>query len=41
MKLLKVAKREYLERVKKKSFLIGTILGPLLMGSMIVAEELV
>jgi ABC-type Na+ efflux pump permease subunit len=36
MKLLKVAKREYMERVRKKSFLIGTILGPLLMGSMII-----
>lgn len=40
MKLLKVAKREYLERVKKKSFLIGTILGPLLMATMIVLPGL-
>ena len=32
MKLAKVAKREYLDRVRKKSFLIGTILGPLLIG---------
>ena len=36
MKLIKVAKREYLERVKKKSFLIGTILGPVIMGAVIV-----
>lgn len=36
MKLFKVAKREYLERVRKKSFLIGTVLGPLLMGGMII-----
>ncbi len=40
MKLLKVAKREYLERVKKKSFLIGTILGPLLMATMVVLPGL-
>ena len=40
MKMLKVAKREYLERVKKKSFIIGTILGPLLMATMIVLPGL-
>lgn len=40
MKLLKIAKREYLERVKKKSFLIGTILGPVLMAAMIFAPAL-
>ena len=40
MKMLKVAKREYLERVKKKSFVIGTILGPLLMATMIVLPGL-
>ena len=40
MKLLTVAKREYLERVRKRSFLIGTILGPLLMGAMIVIPGL-
>jgi len=38
--MLKVAKREYLDRVKKKSFLIGTILGPLLMATMIVLPGL-
>ena len=38
--MLKVAKREYLERVKKKSFVIGTILGPLLMATMIVLPGL-
>ncbi len=36
MKFLKVARREYLERVKKKSFLVGTVLGPVLMGAMII-----
>ncbi|HMA77307.1 MAG TPA: ABC transporter permease [Candidatus Krumholzibacteriaceae bacterium] len=41
MKLLKIAKREYLQRVKKKSFLIGTILGPVLMGVMILAPALI
>ena len=41
MKLLKVAKREYMERVRKKSFLIGTILGPVLMGAMIVVPGLI
>ncbi len=40
MKLLVVAKREYLERVRKRSFLIGTILGPLLMGATIVIPGL-
>ncbi len=40
MKLLKVAKREYLDRVRKKSFLIGTILGPLLMGGWILVPGL-
>lgn len=40
-KLLKVARREYLERVKKKSFLISTILGPVLMGGMIVVPSLI
>jgi len=40
MKWLKVAKREYLERVRKKSFLIGTILGPLLMGSIVLVPGL-
>lgn len=40
MKLFTVAKREYLERVKKRSFLIGTFLGPLLMGAMIVVPGL-
>lgn len=40
MKLFILAKREYLERVRKRSFLIGTILGPLLMGAMIVVPGL-
>jgi ABC-2 type transport system permease protein len=40
MKLFKVAKREYLDRVRRKSFVIGTILGPLLMGGMIILPGL-
>jgi ABC-2 type transport system permease protein len=40
MKLLTVAKREYLDRVRKRSFLIGTILGPLLMGATILVPGL-
>ncbi len=36
-KILLVIQREYLTRVRKKSFLIMTILGPLLMGSIFVA----
>lgn len=40
-KLLKVARREYMERVKKKSFLISTILGPVLMGGLILVPHLI
>ncbi len=40
-KLLKVARREYLDRVKKKSFLIGTILGPVLMAGMILVPGMI
>jgi ABC-2 type transport system permease protein len=40
-KMLLVLKREYLDRVKKKSFLIGTILGPVLMGLMIFAPAMI
>jgi len=40
-KILLVIQREYLTRVKKKSFLIMTILGPLLMGSVLVAMLLI
>lgn len=40
-KLLKVARREYLDRVKKKSFLIGTVLGPVLMAGMILVPGLI
>ncbi len=40
MKLVKVAKREYLDRVRKKSFLIGTVLGPVLMGAWILVPGL-
>ena len=35
-KVFKVLKREYWERVRKKSFIILTLLGPILMGGMIV-----
>ena len=40
-KLLVIARREYLERVKKKSFLVGTILGPVLMAGLIFAPALI
>ncbi|MBN1885533.1 MAG: ABC transporter permease [Candidatus Krumholzibacteriota bacterium] len=40
-KLLVIARREYLERVKKKSFLVGTILGPVLMAGLILAPSLI
>ncbi len=40
MKLLKVAKREYLDRVRRKSFLVGAILGPVLMGGFILVPGL-
>ncbi|UCF05271.1 MAG: ABC transporter permease [bacterium] len=41
MKMLRVARREYLERVRKKTFLIGTILGPVLMGAAILVPGLI
>lgn len=40
MKLFTVAKREYVERVRKRSFVISTILGPILMGAMIIVPGL-
>ncbi|MFH1842685.1 MAG: ABC transporter permease [bacterium] len=40
MKILTVIRKEYLERVRSKSFLIGTILGPLLMSMVIVVPIL-
>jgi ABC-2 type transport system permease protein len=39
-KISLIIRREYLTRVRKKSFIIMTILGPLLMGGMIVAVVL-
>ncbi|HPD53730.1 MAG TPA: ABC transporter permease, partial [Bacteroidia bacterium] len=36
-KVLLVIQREYLTRVRKKSFLVMTILGPLLMGGLFVS----
>ncbi len=35
-KLRAVVRREYLERVRSKAFIIGTILGPILMGAIMV-----
>ncbi|MBL8149140.1 MAG: ABC transporter permease [Blastocatellia bacterium] len=40
-KLSLVVKREYLERVRSKWFLIGTILGPLIMSSFVLVPVLV
>ena len=39
-KLWAVVRREYLERVRTKGFVIGTILGPLLMGGMMIVPAL-
>jgi ABC-2 type transport system permease protein len=39
-KILLIIKREYLSRVKKKSFVIMTILGPLLMAGLIIGPAL-
>jgi len=35
-KIFIIIKREYLSRVKKKSFIIMTILGPLLMAALMI-----
>ena len=40
-KILTVIRKEYLERVKSKSFLIGTLIGPALMSMLIVVPVLV
>jgi ABC-2 type transport system permease protein len=40
MKLFTVAKREYVDRVRKRSFIISTVLGPILMGAMIIVPGL-
>src|SRR6185503_18657655 len=37
-KILMVLRREYLERVRKKSFWVGTLIFPLLMGSLIFGQ---
>jgi ABC-2 type transport system permease protein len=39
-KLWAVVKREYLERVRTKAFVIGTILGPLLMAALMIVPAL-
>jgi ABC-2 type transport system permease protein len=40
-KLWSVVRREYVERVRTKGFLIGTILGPLLMSALMIVPVLV
>jgi ABC-2 type transport system permease protein len=40
-KVLTVARREYLERVRSRAFLIGTVLGPLIMAAVIILPGLV
>src|SRR5512145_860708 len=40
-KLLAVVRREYLERVRSKAFVIGTIVGPVLMGVMMVVPAFI
>ena len=40
-KILTVARREYLERVRSKAFLIGTVLGPVIMAAVILLPGLV
>ncbi len=39
-KMLLVVRREYLDRVRKKAFLVGTVLGPVLMALLIFAPAL-
>jgi len=39
-KTLTVVRKEYLERVRSKSFLIGTLLGPVFMGALILGPAL-
>ena len=39
-KLWAVVRREYVERVRSKAFLIGTILGPILMGGLLIIPAL-
>jgi ABC-2 type transport system permease protein len=36
-----VARREYLERVRSKAFMISTVLGPLIMGGLIFGPALI
>jgi len=40
-KLRAIVRREYLERVRSKAFIIGTILGPILMGALMVLPVLI
>jgi ABC-2 type transport system permease protein len=39
-RVLAVARREYLERVRSKAFVIGTVLGPLLLGGVMLGPSL-
>ena len=41
MRIWAVIRREYLERVRTKGFIIGTVLGPLLMSAVVVVPALV
>ena len=39
-KLLAIVRREYLERVRSKSFVVATILGPVLMAALMVVPAI-
>jgi len=39
-RLLRVARREYLERVRSKAFMVATVLGPLILGGMMIVPAL-
>jgi ABC-2 type transport system permease protein len=39
-RLLAVARREYVERVRSKAFVIGTVLGPVLLGGVMIGPSL-
>jgi len=39
-RLLRVARREYLERVRSKAFMVATVLGPLILGGMMLVPAL-
>ena len=39
-KILQIVRREYLQAVKKKSFIVMTILGPILLAALMIAPTL-